>query len=277
MTTRRRIALGALCALFSSAVWPGTGSAFAHVAIGDVIENEEMTTLDGAPAQLLSKKALANVLVFFRPQQENSLETLKAMAKCEQEFASKPVRFAAIVSSTFPAGQVREAVVEAGIRMPVLIDRDDKVYGRIGVRLHPAIGVTDEKQQLIGYEPFKKVNYCDRIRGKIRYALHEIDLAEVQETEHPRSLSPSGAGAVSNRHVRMGEHFLRSKQYEKAAGIAKGILEKEPDFAPAHVLLGDVLAAEGKCDDAARSYAAALKIDPQNTAAAKGKLTCGQK
>ena len=277
MITRRQIARWALGLLLSIAVWHPSGYAFAHVAVGDVLDNEELATLDGGKAPLLSPKALANVFIFFRPQQEHSASALKAMARCEEEFAGKPVRFVAIVSSSWPADAVKAVVAEAGIRMPVLIDADDHLYGRLGVRLHPSIGVANDKRQLVAYEPFRKINYCDRIRGKIRFALHEIDLAEMQRSENPpRALFPNEIkGAVSNRHVKMGERFLQSRHYEKAAHEAMGVIEKEPDFAPAHVLLGDTLAAQGRCADAARSYDAALKLDPNNKAAAKGKQTCG--
>jgi hypothetical protein len=276
MSPRRRVALWVLGILMSFTIWPITGFAFASVAVGEVIENDELPTLDGGKEVFLSKKALANVFIFFRPQQEHSMETLKAMAICEKEFAKKPVHFVAVVSSSWPADEVRAFVQEAGITMPVLIDVDDKLYGRIGVRLHPAIGVANEKFQLIAYEPFKKINYCDRVRGKIRYALHEIDLAEVDRTEHPpRALFPNEIkGAVSHRHVRMGEEYLKNRQYEKAAGEAKGVLAKEPLYAPAHVLMGDVLAAQGRCAEATRSYEAAVKLDPQTAAAVQKKRAC---
>ncbi|MFL5261508.1 MAG: tetratricopeptide repeat protein [Anaeromyxobacteraceae bacterium] len=276
MTTPRRLALSALCVLLSAAVWPLASRAFANAQIGDPVENAELPTLDGGKAQLLSKKALANVFVFFRPGQDHSLTTLKWMAECEREFAGKPVHWAAVVSSTWEAEDVRAFVREAGVKMPVLVDEGDKLYGALGVRLHPVIGVTDDQFALFAFEPFHKINYCDRVRGKIRYLLHEIDLAELDLADNPaRALFPNEIkGAVTKRHVRMGEALLRTKQYGKALDEAKQILEKEPAYAPAHVLLGQALAAQGHCDDAARAYDAALKLDPQNAAAAAGKRAC---
>ncbi|HET9599754.1 MAG TPA: hypothetical protein VFP65_29540 [Anaeromyxobacteraceae bacterium] len=265
MNTRRRALLWVLGFLASAAVWPMAGFAFANAAPGDVLENVELPTLDGGKHAYLSKKHLANVFVFFRPNQDHSLETLRAMAKCEKEFADKPVHFVAIVSASWDAEEVRAVVRESGIAMPVLVDRDDQLYGRLGVRLHPAIGVANEKLELLAYEPFHKINYCDRIRGKIRYALHEIDLAEVYKTEHPpKALFPNEIpGAVEHRHVRMGENFLRAKQYDRALAEATQVLEKNPAYAPAHALMGDALAAQGKCADAARSWEQAKKLDPK--------------
>jgi hypothetical protein len=274
MTSPRRPL--ALYALLAAAVWPLAGRAFANAQIGDPVENAELPTLDGGKAQLLSKKALANVFIFFRPGQDHSLTTLKWMAACEREFAGKPVHWAAIVSSTWGAAEVRAFVRDSGVQMPVLVDQGDELYGKLGVRLHPVIGVADDQFALFAFEPFHKINYCDRVRGKIRYLLHEIDLAELDVADNPpRALFPNEIkGAVTKRHVRMGEALLRTKQYGKAAQEAQAILEKDPAYAPAHVLLGNVLAAQGHCGDAARSYEAALKLDPENAAAAAGKRSC---
>jgi len=275
MITRRRALLWALGFLASGALWPMAGLAFANAAVGDVLDNAELPTLDGGKHAYLSKKHLANVFIFFRPNQDHSLETLRAMAKCEKEFAAKPVHFVAIVSASWDAEEVRAVVRESGIAMPVLVDQDDQLYGRLGVRLHPAIGVANEKLELLAYEPFHKINYCDRIRGKIRYALHEIDLAEVYKTEHPpKALFPNEIpGAVEHRHVRMGENFLRAKQYDRAVAEATHVLDKNPAYAPAHALLGDALAAQGRCADAARSWEQARKLDPKAGSAAEARVS----
>src|SRR5919198_1644958 len=121
MNARRRLAPRALGIAFAAAAWPLAAVAFANASLGDPIENAQLPTLDGGTAPLLSAKALANVFVFFRPGQDHSLDTLRAMADCEREFAGKPVHWAAIVSSRFDLRDVRAVVQEAGIQMPVLV------------------------------------------------------------------------------------------------------------------------------------------------------------
>jgi tetratricopeptide (TPR) repeat protein len=275
----RRAAAATVALVVSAATWPFAGYAFASVEVGQVLDDDELPTLDGGKAQLLSKKALANVFIFFRPGQDHSIDTLKAMADCEREFAEKPVHWAAIVSSRWDAEDVRATVRETGIRMPVLVDTDDQLYGKIGVRLHPVIGIADGAFKLLAYEPFHKINYCDRIRARIRYALHEITLADVDKVDNPpKALFPNEIkGAVAKRHVRWGEILLRKKQFEKAAGEARQVLEKEPDHLEANLLLARALAAQGHCEDAALAYDHALAIDPKNAAAAEGKRRCAKR
>ncbi len=273
VTPRRLAAAWAVRALLCGASGTLASAAAADVKPGDLVENVELPMLEGGKHLLLSSQALANVFVFFRPGQDHSLETLKAMNACELEFAGKRVHWVAVVSSSWPAGEVEATVRESGIRMPVLVDVGDALYGRLGIRLHPAVGVADGKFRLVAYEPFQKVNYCDRIRAEIRYALGEMDRAEVARVENPdRALFPDEMkGAVATRYVRMGEVYFRAKLYDKAAAEARRGVESDPLHAPAQFLLGDALSAQGKCAEAASAYDAAVKIDAKLAAAAKAK------
>lgn len=268
-----RSSLWALGMFLSCALVPRDALAFSNVAVGDTLENVEMPTLAGGREALLSAQAQANVFIFFRPQQENSLSALKALSECERQLAGKPVHWVAVVSSSWSAQEVRASVAAAGARMPVLIDQGDALYGRLGVRLHPAVGVANAKFQLLAYEPFQQVNYCDRVRGQVRYALGEITKTDLARADAPeRALMPNEMqGAVANRHVKMGEMYLGMDQYEKAAAEARLVLEKDARFAPAHVLLGDALSAQGKCDEAKLAYQAAVKLSPQLLAAVQQK------
>lgn len=267
-----RSLVGALASL-AFALAPLAARAFSNVAVGDTLENVELPTLAGGTEPLLSPRAQANVFIFFRPQQENSLAALKALSDCERQLADKPVHWVAVVSSTWSAAEVKASVTAAGARMPVLIDQGDALYGKLGVRLHPAVGVANGKFQLLAYEPFQQINYCDKVRGQVRYALGEISRAELARAAAPeRALMPNEMqGAVANRHVKMGEMYLGMQQFDKAAAEARSLLDQDPRFAPAHVLLGDALSAQGKCQEAKLAYQAAVKLSPQLLASVQQK------
>lgn len=271
-----RILLWILAGALFGAVWPLAGLAFANVEVGQVVENEELPTLDGGREWLLSRKALANVFIFFRPNQAHSLETLKAMALCEKEFAQRPVRWVAVVSDSWPVAEVKATVAEAGIRMPVLVDEGDKLYGRLGVRLHPVVGIADEKGKLLDYVPFHKINYCDMVRIRVRKALREVDQVAVDKVDHPdKALFPNAVpGAVAKRHVKLGEMFLKSKQWEKAAEQARIAIEKNPEGATGHLLLGRALAGQGNCPAAGKALDEAQRLDPRTPALAEARRAC---
>jgi tetratricopeptide (TPR) repeat protein len=272
----RRLLLRILGGALLCAAWPLCGAAFANVEVGQRIEAEVLATLDGGREPLFSPEALANVFVFFRPGHDRSLATLKAMAACEKEFADRPVHWVAVVSAGQPREAVRAAVTESGIRMPVLLDEGDRLYGKLGVRLHPVVGVADDQGTLLAYVPFHQVNYCDMIRVRIRFALREADQAAVDRVDHPpKAVFPNEVpGAVARRHVNLGERFVATSQWAKAADQARIALELEPGMAAAQALLGRALAGQGKCGEARRALDQALAKDPANAAAAEARRRC---
>ncbi|BDG10299.1 hypothetical protein AMPC_34120 [Anaeromyxobacter paludicola] len=246
----------------------------ARVDLGGTVENAELPTLDGGRAPLLAKKALANVLVFFRPDQEHSVSTLRQLVDCEKRFESKPVHWVAVVSDTYPPDEVRAVVKDAGVKMPVVRDVGDALYGKLGIRLHPVVGIVDAKQKLVAYEPFHKIDYCALVTARIQFVLGEIDAQQLQAVLAPPRATQGGDDQVARRHVKMGEMMLKSGNTASAEENARKALEKDPALASAHALLGGALAGQGKCAEAAKAFDEALKLEPQNAAATAGKQRC---
>jgi len=262
-----RISLG----LWACAAW-----AFAHAKLGDVIQNVEMPTLAGDKAHLLGNAA-ANVFIFFKPGQEHSTAALKQIAACEKEFAGKSVHWVAVVSDRFPNAEIEAQVKQAGIAMPVLIDAGDALYGRLGVALTPVIGITDKDHKLAAYQPFAKVNYSEVIRARIRQVLGEINNDEMEKALRPGEIIQGSDAEVARRRFRLAEKLFQAGSYEKARAGAKKSIEKDPTSAPAHTLLGQILAVQGSRAEALRAFERALELDPMNAAALEGKRSCQER
>jgi tetratricopeptide (TPR) repeat protein len=245
-----------------------------RVQIGDTIDDVELPTLDGRRDRLLAKGAKANVFVFFRPEQEHSLETLKELAACEVEFKSKPVRFVGIVSDAFTPDEVRAAVKESGVRMPVLVDTGDALYAKLGVRLHPVIGIVDARRRLTAWEPFRKINYCERTRVRVRYLLGEVAEAEIARVDEPEQSNTRSEDGVARRHVNFARMLHEMGEHQQALAEVQKALLISPSAA-AYALQGQILAALGKCPDATRAFEAALKLEPGNAVAQGKRSSCG--
>jgi hypothetical protein len=266
-----------LAAAVAALAGPASPRAFQNVAVGEPVEDAEMPTLGGGREHVLGK-ARANVFVFFRPGQEHSLDTLRRLARLETELAGKPVRWVAIVSDDSPADEVRRVVRETGIRMPVLVDGGNAFYGKLGVRLHPVVGVAGADHRLAAYEHFMEVNMEERVRARIRRVLGEIGDAEVDRVlEPPKAAVESGQPVVAKRYVNLARTLLERKNTEKAKEMARKALEADAGNAAAHAVLGQALAAEGKCGEASKAFAEALRLDPREPAALAGRAACAGK
>lgn len=271
----RLVVRGIMLAVLGIAAWPLPGRAFSNVAVGDVVEDAELRTLDGATHRLVAKGAKANVLLFFRPQQDHSVDTLKDMAACEKAFVGKPVHWVAIVSASWPVDEIRAAVSGTGIRMPVLLDEGDAVYGRLGVRLHPVIGILDAQRKLVAYEPFHQINYCDRVKARIQLVLGEIGEADVAKVDAPERATTRTDDGVARRHLNYARTLVRIQKLDRALEEVRRSLELVPS-GEAYALQGQILAAQGKCPDALRAFDVALKMEPANTVAIEGRKSCGR-
>jgi tetratricopeptide (TPR) repeat protein len=233
---------------------------------GATLQNVELKTLAGGKAQLLSAKVKANVFVFFRTGQERSVDALKQMAACEKELAGKSIYWAAVVSSSEPAADVQAVVQETGIKMPVLIDEGDVLYDRLGVRLHPMVGIADGKFILAAMEPYRQIEYCDVIKTRIKVLLGEATLADLDKVVNPEKSPLPGADPMkkAQRDVNMARRLYEIGQYKDAVKFANKALEVAP-VAHAYTVMGQAYVKLGKCPEATKAFDQALKLDPKES------------
>lgn len=241
----------------------------ARAQVGTPVADVELATLEGGKYRVLGDAA-ASVLVFFRPGQERSLEALKGLADCQRAFAGKPVRWVAIVSSGASRDSVAAVVRETRLAMPVLVDEGDALYGSLGVALHPVIVIVGADRRLAAFEPFRAINYCAVVTARIRHVLREISDEELQRALAPPVAVNGGDAQTAGRNLRLAEALFKAKNYVKALESVRRSLEKDPALAPAHALMGDILAAQGNWAEARAAYRKAREIDPSNRTAIEG-------
>lgn len=271
LTNRRPSAPLALLALLA-AVPP---LAQARAEPGTQLENVELRTLGGGKARLLDSKVKANVFVFFRPNHERSLDALKQMAACEKELAGKSIRWTAVVSSSEAVAEVQAVVQESGIAMPVLVDEGDVLYDKLGIRLHPMVGIADGKLKLVALEPYRQIEYCDVIKTRIKVLLGEAEQADLDKVLNPDKSPLPGADPMKKamRDVNMARRLLEIGQLADSVKFAQKALAIAP-VAEAFTVMGKAYAKQGKCAEAERAFESALKLDPKDADAAAARGTC---
>jgi tetratricopeptide (TPR) repeat protein len=242
---------------------PAAAQAFREIEVGSQLRNRDLPALDGKKAPLLGT-ARANVFVFFRTGQDHSAEALAQFASLEAEFAGKSVRIVGVVSDADPREDVLAMVRAAGVRMPVLVDVGDALYGELGVALHPSIGIADARHKLVGYQAFRRINLLDALRGRIQLALGEIS-----EAQFAAVLDPEATEVAVNRakaRMNLARKLLEAGDVDGAVASARAAVELEPGRPDTHALLAEVLAKAGQCEESSRESKEARFIDPGTTA-----------
>ncbi|MDD5176545.1 MAG: tetratricopeptide repeat protein [Sterolibacterium sp.] len=244
-----------------------------HAAIGTPVSNAEMPTLEGGKTVAL-RKVEANVLVFFRPNQERSLGALRELAQCQSGFTGKSVHWVAIVSSSAPAESAATLLRDSGFVAPLLVDREDALYGSLGLALHPVVVIVDREQNLAAFEPFRAVDFCSIVGARIRHLLGEITDDQLNSVLAPAKSTQGGSDQVAKRYRAFAEALFKDKNYDKALENVRKSLDKDSQLAPAHALLGEILSAQGNCTEAIPAYNQALTIDAANLSAKEGLSRC---
>ena len=272
MIFRPALRLALLFALAAGASGLHPASA-AHAAIGTEVANTEMPLLEGGKAYAL-KEGAANVLVFFRPKQERSLEALRELAQCQTGFSGKSVQWAAVVSNSAPADEVATILRDTSFAAPVLVDEGDALYGSLGLALHPVVVLVGKDHKLAAFEPFRSVDFCAVVAARIRRALGEISDAELQAVLSPPKATQGGSEQVARRYRAFAAVLFKDQKYDKALEMVRKSLDQDPKLAPAHALLGQILATQGNCAAAIPAFKQALEIDVASTSAQEGLERC---
>jgi len=240
---------------------PAAAGAFA-VEVGEPLPDDELPTLSGGAARLLGQ-ARASVFVFVRTGQDASLDALTRLAGLQKQLAGKPVRFVAVASGDEPVAALRVLAKQAGFEGPVLLDRGDALYGKLGVRLHPVVGIGDAQHRLAAYEHFRKVNMEARVLAQVRLVLGEIGQAELAQVLDPQSAPvDTGEEAKAGLDARFARKLLEMGMVEQAVARARIAVERAPGAAEPHAVLAAALSAKGDCAGAAKEQQLARAAAP---------------
>ncbi len=248
-------------------------SAVAHADIGTLVAEAEMATLDGGKLQLLGQDSI-HVLLFFRSNQARSRAALHGLEPCLEVFAGKSVHTLGVVSGSEALASVKNLVQETGFRAAVLIDQDDELYGHLGLSMHPVVAVIGRDHKLAAFEAYQTVGFCATVRSRIQLILGEISDAQMQHALAPERATEDREVQIAQNYRAMASMFFKNKNYDKALENVAKSLSLNPKLASAHMLRGQILAAQGKCQEAAVAIQQAQALDPSQAQMSQAELGC---
>ncbi len=255
---------------------PPMADAFAEV--GKKLDPVEMPTLTGGKAPLVAPSSRVNVFLFFRADQDRSIEAIRQLGAVQKEYGSKGVRLVLVTSGSTPAADAKGALSSAGATLPVLLDEGDKLYNALAIRMHPVVGFVDAKGVFEAMEPYRQVEFGDVVRARVRYALGEIDQAALDAALNPAAAPMPGEDPVAKamRDVKMAQKLVQFGQLEAAVKQAQKALEQAP-VPEAFPVLGLAYAKLGRCADAKKALDQAQAALPQNKDLSEARALCAGK
>jgi tetratricopeptide (TPR) repeat protein len=274
MITIKKTALIAFVLIVTAMLSPNNSFAFRNVKIGAKLPNTKLKSLEKKRTPVLSSKAKVNVFAFFRPNQEHSQTALEILAEVCKGFKGRPVHCVAIVSDYYSKKDAKKTVRGAGWKgSTTLVDKEDRYYGKLGVSLHPTIGVADGSFTLLAYEPFTKTNYYQRIEARIKYALGDINKDQLRNDLNPPIVEDveRNSGQINFNYAK---RLFEMGKLDRAIEQAKHALSQDDQLADAYGLIGLIYAKQKKCDKAKPEFEKALLLDKNSRSAKKARTLC---
>jgi len=270
MTAARRSLLVS-CAV----LWSGLHSplATAHAANGTMIADVELNVVQGGKRHLLGKEP-AQVLFFFRPDQEHSRAVMKQMAQCERDLAAKPLRWTGVVSDRFAVTELKAAIEQAGLAMPVVLDVGDAVYAALEAVQVPFVVIVDGAHKVVAFVPFMKINFCETVKARVLFQLGEMTASQLAAVLDPPASKVNFDASLARRHFTLAAMLFRSGSFDKALEAVQKSLELDASRAAAHALRGNILSTQDKCKDAIGAFDKALALDGAQADALAGRQAC---
>lgn len=235
-------------------------SAAAAVDVGALVDDAELPALSGGKMHLLAGGSV-NVLVFAKPDHPHCLETLRDLAAREGKIAG--ARWIVLLPGDTTAADARALASTTGVKMPMALDVGDTIYGKLEVKLQPTIVVVDRQRKIVGYEPFREINYGERVTARVRFTLGQIGEKELAEAVEPARSDPHSDQGMAKSQVKFGEKLMEMGQLEMALAQVDKSLATSPSSA-SYLLQGRILTRQGKCPEAAKAFEVALQLEPRN-------------
>ena len=248
LTTTAAVILAGMTATLSG---PLPDQALRNVKSGDQVPDFSVTDLEGKVIRRATHQSNVLLLLFVKPQQEDSLNALKVAKRLLQANAGTKLAVLAVSSKPGAVEYFKGLAKEHGFTFPIALDPQREMYGDFGLLVSPTTLLIDESGVLRYGLAHMPPNYADRVRIHIDHLLGKIDVAAHDAMlERLRAGKPETVDSVKRR-LQFAELLVGQGKYAEAVAILTKLKTDKKHAPRATVLLGVAYLGLDKCAKAA--------------------------
>jgi tetratricopeptide (TPR) repeat protein len=276
MNPRDMSRVGILTCLWWLVVAAGGGNAALadqRLKTGDPVPAFSLPRGDGvAGAQGLEQlEGRPAVLVFWRPQQELSLEALRDLETLLEELGEDRLRVLAVDSARSSAQEVQAALAGEDLSFPVVLDPQRALYVQAGVIVSPTSLLLDADGVLRFKVASHPHQYRQVVRARLRYLLGDIDQKQMDQEIEPTILKIDHDLATAWRMYNLGRKLRGEGKPDEATAMFEKAVSEHPSMPEARCALGFMRLASGDLGAAAAHFQTALTYQPEAPLARLGQ------
>ena len=117
---------------------------FRHLKEGEPAPDFKLKDLEGKNYSLSESKGKVVIILYWRTDQERSLNALKALKQLSESFSNQPVRILTITKDS-DTSAIKEVKQSLELPFPILLDSKEEVYSQFGVFVFPSTAIIDQK------------------------------------------------------------------------------------------------------------------------------------
>ncbi len=236
-----------------------------NVKVGDQLPAFSVLTLDDTKIESSAYRGKVLLLVFARPQHDDSLQALRAAQRMYQSFKGPGLAVLAVSTSPESRDFLRQCTAEHKVTYPVTLDPNRTMYGDFGLIVAPTTLLIDSAGVLRFELAQLPPNFDQRVKLHVRLLLGELGqaehdvLAEQLRTGIPKKIDPA------ERQLGLVRLLMEQEKYKQAISILDALGGDQKGHASVAILRGTCHLALGEIDKAADSLPPFANQEPMNS------------
>ena len=238
---------------------------------GDKVPDFTLQDTDGKDFSFAGLNNKVSVIVFWRAEQERSIQALVALQGVYAEFKEQGVEVLALSSDKDGLEPIGEIKQSKHLNFTLLYDKDQKAYGDYGIIGIPSTFVIDKEGKLSYYYPGYRSDYARQIKGHLEVLLGKKTAEQLQSELKPNEKPEvSEAEKKARRYLNAGNRLLEKRMLQLAMVQFQKAVQEDPALVEPHLHLGDIYIAQRKTEEAAAEFGKAIELEPESAEAHAG-------
>ena len=238
-------------ALLAVAVASGQGQ-LRRAKAGDKLSPFTLTDIEGNSFSYQQDTQRALAVVFLAAHQTRSERAVTDLNRIAADLQSSghPLDLVSVVSDSEDLAYFRQLRKDLELAARILLDREDRLWGRLGLTATPTVIVADRQGVIRWIRAGHGYDFAEQAKSEI---LQALGLKPVKETEHARveTLSNDTPEDRARRHMKMGQALDGEGRLEAAITELRKAQELAPKSVEIQLELGRLLCRGGQSEEAA--------------------------
>ncbi len=242
---------------------------FRHLKEGEPAPDFNLKALDGKTYALSDSKGQVDIILYWRTDQDRSLNALKALKELYVTFSDQPVRILSITKDT-DTSAIKEVKQSLNLPFPILRDSKEEVYSLFGVFVFPSTAIIDQKGIYRFHYGGYREDYAKEIEDRVKVFLGLLSEEDLNVDEGQEVTLATEEQKRARNHINLGKTLHARGMDEKAILEFQKAVELDGSNPEGHILLGLLLLDQGETDEALKHLNTGMELNPKSTVAKIG-------